>query len=410
MSDITNDKAWEKIFEHYKILEKIKKNKYVDITADEIKYLDKKEARLMAKVDFRESLPTVMKDESLSILAVKNGLYRIAKNDPFINIKETIETPIIELLPPENIITIDPYNIKSESAALDIAAISGMHNQVFEEDSCLSIRGRLRGSFDFNIKDIEYKIDGVQIEVDGGYESKKKIHLIEAKIGYKNNISIRQLLYPKLFWDKQIYLKKEVKAYVFYLQNDIYRFIPYYYDGEVGYAEHSEEKAFRFKPLADCYNFSLYDIHIDESKINTNIPFPQADRFDKVESMIRLLDNESCTNKEILKSHFDIVDRQIDYYYNVLKWIKIVDEVDNCLVLNQEGIRIANLQFRDRVIELAKIIFSEPIMNDVLNDKNLNRNLFSRYKMNSNSTIDRRLQTVKAWVKYFKNILENLNQ
>jgi hypothetical protein len=136
---IDTNQSWKNIFDEYKILTKIKSTGYADITADEIKAVDGKEARLMTKVDFRENLPTVMSDEGLSILAIKNGLYRIAKNDPFIDINEKIATKIIDIPTPKDIISIDPFNIKSESGALDIAYISKMCEQTFNEVSHLSI-------------------------------------------------------------------------------------------------------------------------------------------------------------------------------------------------------------------------------------------------------------------------------
>jgi hypothetical protein len=406
MAAVSNNKSWENIFDKYRILPTIKKNGFADITADQIKAVDGKEARLMTKVDFRENLPLIMSAEGLSILAIKNGLYRIANNDPFIDISNKITTKIVELSPPKNIISIDPYNIKSESAALDIAVISKMSDIVFGEEGKLSIRGRLRGNLSFKIGTVPYNIDGVQIEVDGGYETKKAIHLIEAKIGYRNNINIRQLLYPQLYWKAEVGGKKDIKSYVFYLQDDIYRFIPYYYDSVIGYADHAEEKAFRFKPLTIPTKFSLYGITVNEENINSNVPFPQADKFDTINTMLIVLNDYTCANKEILKTHFDIVDRQIDYYYNVLKFFKLCIEENDCLILTEKGKNIIDLPFRERMIELAKIVFSEPIINAVLNRRTPNKSLYTKYKMNSENTIIRRLQTVKAWISYFKRILD----
>lgn len=405
MAKLNFHKSWENIFNRYKLLEKVKKNRFVDITADDLKAVEGKEARNLAKIDFREKLPNIMKEEGLSILAIKNGLYRIARNDPFININEEISTKIIELEPPSDIISIDPFNIRSESAALDIAAVSDMHNIIFGEESKLTIRGRIRGSLDFNIDEIPYNVDGVQIEVDGGYESNKAVHLIEAKIGYNNNINIRQLLYPQLFWESQIAGKKQIKSYVFFLQGDIFRFIPYYYNGAIGHVDHSQEKAFKFKQPSSA-KFSLYEIQVDQSKIDINIPFPQADRFDTINTMLITIFENNCLNKEELKSYFAIVDRQIDYYFNVLKWLKLCIEEDNCLILTAIGNRLMELPFRERMQEIAKIVFAEPIMNAVLNNKKPSDKIFSQYKMNSESTINRRLQTAKAWVSYFKKLFD----
>ena len=347
-----------------------------------------------------------MKEEKLSILAIKNGLYRIARNDPFIDIDENISTKVIELDVPQNIISIDPFNIKSESAALDIAAISDMHKIVFGEESQLTIRGRLRGSLDFDIEKIPYNIDGVQIEVDGGYEASSAIHLIEAKIGYSNNINIRQLLYPQLFWEKQIDGKKDIKSYIFYLQGDIFRFIPYYYDGGIGYAKHSQEKAFRFKELKT--DFSIYSIKVNSSSVDTSVPFPQADRFEKINTMLLLISEHTCLKKEDLSFYFDIVDRQIDYYFNVLKWLKVCKEEKECLVLTQKGKDIIRLPFRQRIEAFAKIVFSDPIFNDVLHKRVVDKTLFGAYNVCSDSTIKRRLGTVNSWIKYFKDILEEV--
>jgi len=405
MTKLNFHRSWENIFDRYHLLKIIRKNGFVDITADDIKAVDGKEPRNLTKIDFREKLPNIMKEEGLSILAIKNGLYRIATNDPFIDVQESINTKIIELEAPKNIISIDPFNLKSESAALDIATISNMLNIVFKEDSNLTVRGRLRGNLNFQIENTPYNINGVQIEVDGGYEAEHAIHLIEAKIGYNNNINIRQLLYPHLFWKEQLRGKKSVKSYLFYLHNNIFRFIPYIYDKNIGYLDHNQEKAFKFIESKSC--FSLYSIKINNSNIDTSFPFPQADRFETINTMMILISKHLCMRKEELGTNFDIVDRQIDYYLNVLKWLKVCKEVNECLILTPKGNDIINLPFRQRIEALAKIVFSDPISNAILHNKPINPDEFSKYNIHSINTIQRRIRTIRSWIKYFKNILED---
>jgi hypothetical protein len=404
MSKISNNESWNNIFDRYNLINKINKNGFVNITSDQIKALDGKEARNMAKIDFREKLPSIMKNNNLSILAINNGIYKIARNDPFIDIKKEISTNIIEIDPPRDIMGIDPYSIRSESSALDISAISGMHDIVFGEKTQLTIRGRLRGSLKFNINDIFYDVNGVQIEVDGGYESKSNIHLIEAKIGFNSNINIRQLLYPKLYWQSYINNKKIVKSYILYFYDDLYRFIPYYYDGIVGYVDHLEEKVFRFRP--QLVDFSLNSIQINESNIDNSVPFPQADNFQVINTMLILINQSSCISKAELKSRFDIVDRQIDYYFNVLKWLKLSKEEKDCLVLTPKAKIILQKRFKERIKELAIIVFSHRITNAILNNKDIDFKLFELYNIKSQSTVNRRIQTINSWLKYFKSILE----
>ena len=75
--------------------------------------------------------------------------------------------------------------------------------RTFMEDDnlVLTIRGRKRTpQFHFNVDEQEIVVDGVQIEVDAGYESQKQVVLIEAKNAKTTNTIIRQLYYPFRQW------------------------------------------------------------------------------------------------------------------------------------------------------------------------------------------------------------------
>ena len=402
MKKISAHEAWVNIFEHYDLLAVIARDNFADITADQIKAVDGKEARLMCKVDFREHLSPIFKDNELSILAIHNGVYRIAHNDPFIDINEQILTPIITLDAPTSITSIDPFNIKSESAALDLAYIANMCTHVFKEETQLCVRGRLRGELSFSLENINYGIDGVQIEVDGGYEGETALHLIEAKIGYRNNINIRQLLYPELVWKNRV--SKKVKSYIFYLHNDVFRFIPYVYDGDVGYADHENECAFRFKHSDD--GFDLYTIKPLDRVVNTYMPFPQADKFEKVLDILYVLCKHERLSKHELSLEFDLVARQIDYYVNVLKWLRLCDERFGYIIVSELGMACNVLGFKQRVKMLAKRVFSERIFYNTLHELAVSDHDFKRYRVNSKSTQMRRLQTVSSWILFFKKVLE----
>lgn len=81
------------------------------------------------------------------------------------------------------------------------------------EDSSLvlTIRGRkYTPKFEFVISNQKIIVEGVQTEVDAGYEGKDKVVLIEAKNSSTKNTIIRQLYYPFRQWSeyttKKIYL------------------------------------------------------------------------------------------------------------------------------------------------------------------------------------------------------------
>ncbi|WP_304544619.1 type II restriction enzyme [Sulfurimonas microaerophilic] len=400
MQKVSNNEAWNHIFDDLDILEHIKTNGYFDISAEEIKKRDGKEARLMTKTDHKEHLPVVMQENSLSILAIENGLYRIAKTDPFIYIEKEPQCEIKTIKQPVDITTLDPLNLKSESAALDIASISGMLDEVFGEATNLTIRGRLRGKLSFCLDSVPYDIEGVQIEVDGGYEGQNSVNLVEAKIGYRNNINIRQLLYPELFWKTQLKgQRKEVRSFVFYYQDDIFRFIPFYYDGNIITALHDQEKAFVFDRKS---SFRL-DL-LEKNKtilVDRTIPFPQANDFEKVHAIFLNIAKEEHPTKTSVTDEFDIVSRQYDYYLNVLKWMRVCQERDSEIFLTERGERLLTLNIEKRLEEFARIIFSEPICFAQLKKLEQNEEDFQAYNL-SGSTIERRMQSIRSWIKYFE--------
>ena len=404
MQKISNNDAWSNIFEDLKILDKINKNRYFDISSNEIKKRDGKEARLMTKIDHKEHLPKVMKDNSLSILAISNGIYRIAKTNPFIDIKPNPQCDIVKIEPPKNLISLDPLNLRSESASLDIAKISKMLDIVFQEETELTIRGRLRGDLIFNLDNISYDIKGVQVEVDGGYEGKNTLNLIEAKIGYRNNINIRQILYPELYWKNQLQNKKAVKSFLFYYQDGIFRFIPFEYDGNIISSIPEKEKAFAFIKQT---TFNLSNIEKEKTiYVNRAVPFPQADDFEKIHSIFLSIGNSNSIEKDMLFYNFDIVERQYDYYLNVLKWMNLCEQKDTNIVLTKKGLHFLSLNIDKRMEEFAKIVFSEPICYNLLRNLPVDYKDFQQYKI-SGSTIERRLQSIKSWIKYFNKFFEN---
>ena len=77
-----NDEAWEKIFERLPLLADIERQGFVFVSADDIKEAsDKREPRLLAKQDTKNSRPEVFKKHKLSILPVENGKYVIFRDE-----------------------------------------------------------------------------------------------------------------------------------------------------------------------------------------------------------------------------------------------------------------------------------------------------------------------------------------
>ncbi len=399
-----NHEGWDEIFSALPIVERVNSHGFYDLTAVQIKDISNREARLMAKIDFREQLPKVMQSEKLAILAINNGTYRIGRFNPFIELNRVSSVIPESVTFPDNIITLNPQKMAHESAVLDASLVSGILPKVFGENVALTIRGRLRNNpFNFTLDNVEFPVSGVQIEVDGGYEGASTINLVEAKVGSRSNINVRQLIYPQLAWEQTIGRRKAVKTFICFYQEPIIRFIPVLYHNGTCAADHQNELAYILEAEAALDLTSIRPQ--PEAQVQfLSVPFPQADRFETVLAMFSIVVSEEEITKEALLQDFDVDPRQIDYYANAMRWLGLVDVKNGIISINQVGRNVAALTHAKKMKRLAEIIFSEPIFNHVLRHPadNVPPVLFERWHCHSESTRGRRLQTVSAWLKYFE--------
>lgn len=222
---MARDIPWKKIFDDYNIYNHdFEAGPYI-LTADDIKKAvgsfqstSDREVRTLCKQDTRKSRPTVFKENGLFILPKKNGSYYILKGEGYVELPE-IETPI------EN------YNKKlsfdlesslvgeSEMQFVDFAYANSLIRTFMNDESLvLTIRGRkYTPTFSFKVGNHSLSVEGVQTEVDAGYEGKNSIVLVEAKNSKAKDTIIRQLYYPYRQWSinttkliKTLFFKKTI--------------------------------------------------------------------------------------------------------------------------------------------------------------------------------------------------------
>lgn len=207
---MASERAWEKIFEDYRIKEHDFTKSPFELTAEQIKrscqnFRDNvdKEPRILCKQDTRKSRPQLFKDNELYILPKKNGIYYILKGEGYIDIPD-IETPIQTYYKKLDF-ELETSNVgDSEMQHLDYAyANSLIRTFMSDETLVLTIRGRkYTPQFNFVASGINLEVSSVQTEVDAGYEGKDKIVLIEAKNSANTDTIIRQLYYPYRQWQE----------------------------------------------------------------------------------------------------------------------------------------------------------------------------------------------------------------
>ena len=217
---MADSRSWAKIFKDYNIGQHDFKNPFV-LTAKQMKKscqnfkeTAQKEVRILCKQDTRESRPKVFKDKGLFLLPVKNGFYNIIKGEGYVDIPEIKSK--IKIYKTKLDFDLDTSKIgDSEMQHLDFAYASSLVRTFMNDSSLvLTIRGRkYTPLFEFKVGNQKIKTESVQTEVDGGYEGKNEVVLIEAKSSKAKNTIIRQLYYPFRQW--QEHTKKKVVTLFF---------------------------------------------------------------------------------------------------------------------------------------------------------------------------------------------------
>jgi len=225
---MANSNSWKKIFDDYKVLGHDFSKEPFYISADQIKEsvqdfkrTTEKEVRILCKMDSRNDLPEIMRDNGLFLMPIKNGNYAIVQGEGFMDIPD-IEGGS------------DDYHTKldfdldtstignSEMQHLDFAYASSLIRTFMDDPSLvLTIRGRkYTPAFAYKIGNIKLETASVQTEVDAGYEGREQVVLVEAKNSSTKNTIIRQLYYPYRQWSE--HTNKKVITLFFEKRGDEY--------------------------------------------------------------------------------------------------------------------------------------------------------------------------------------------
>ena len=424
MPENQNEQAWQKLFKKYDIINCIEKNKIFKISATQIKEF--REPRLMAKFDHKINLPKIFQDNDLSILPITRGEYIIGNFDSYHNF-EPDSKRVFKMSMPNNIQSLDCENIFSETTALNVAFASEIISDFIDDAEIFpTVSGRMGAdTFDFFIKHTKdntpYQIhaQNPQIEIDAAYEGIKNLTIFEAKRELAEDFLIRQLYYPYRTWREKI--TKPVKTVFFVYSNGIYRLYEYNFENP---------KNYNSLKLVKQKNYSVEDTTINLEEIQNilcniqfkpepNLPFPQANNFERVINLCELLDKNILTDEEITENYaFDV--RQTGYYTRAAMYLELVQKSDSDkYAITDFGKQIFKLSFKQRQLSYCKCILSHKVFADTLKkyfelaempsteeivDIMKNSNL---YKIESDSTYVRRASTIKKWLNWIISLIND---
>lgn len=426
-----NDQAWEKLFDKYDILSAINHNNQFTITADQIKEF--REPRLMAKFDHEKNLPSIFKNNKLAILPNSRGSYIIGKFNLYHSFETALDlTPEIYNIPPE-IQSISIDNIFSESIALNAALVSGIIEDFLNDYNLMpTVSGRMGSdSFSFNVasnssSNDTHRIDvqKSQIEIDAGYEGINSLALVEAKLDLSDDFLIRQIYYPYRVWQPRV--NKQVRPIFLSYSNGIYNLYEYKFNRDENYNSIS---------LVNHKLYALEDIEITTEDIvdcikSTNVvveprvPFPQADKFERIINLCELLFDCKLTHNDIT-AEYDFDRRQTDYYTNAAIYLGLISK-ETCVdigiqySLTDMARQIFKLKLKQRQIEFVKLIVKHEAFKkaalygldtggllhrekvvEIMKSSNL-------YNVESDSTYNRRASTVIGWCNWIYGISKSV--
>ena len=275
--------------------------------------------------------------------------------------------------------------------------------------------------FDFDIKVADelndyahVKVDKPQIEIDGGYESKKYVVLVEAKNRKSKDFIVRQLYYPYRYWSDKV--SKPIIPIFFLYDSGIYTVYKYMFKDKNNYNSLDLVDAKKYVVEYANAKQRIYKIFCESNiKEDSNtIPFPQADSFTRVINMLTLLNDEGGKTKKEVAESLDIVSRQGYYYTDAGIYLKLVkeDENSNKYILSDLGVNIIKQEVHIRNSMLCECILEHRVFHMMLEyyyeygnlpSRNLIKEyllMYSSIKARSqdeskiSSTINRRVSTV----------------
>ena len=421
-----NDVAWENLFEKYDIINQIDANGRFEISATQIKEF--REPRFMAKFDHAINLPKIFTDNQLAILPITRGSYVISHFDAYHKFKDN-NASVTKVSLPAYIQSLDANNIPSEAIALNCAVAAGIIAEFLQDEDLIStVSGRMgSGIFDFNITNAKsnapchVRVRNSQIEIDAAYEGVRGLALFEAKRDLAEDFLVRQLYYPFRAWQSRI--TKPVRPIFLVYSNGIYRLYEYAFQDVNNYNS---------LILVSQKNYSVEDTVIEITDIQAvlqrakavkqepQVPFPQADSFERVINICELLNEQELSRNDVTEQYaFDV--RQTNYYTAAARYLDLLEKrKDGGLPiyrLSATGKRILNLNYKQRKLAYCDLILSHKAFGDTFRKYLESGNMpatgeivqimksSSLYNVISEKTFARRSSTIKGWLNWILGLI-----
>lgn len=326
------------------------------ITADEVRALSGREPRLMMKFDHSDQLPPKLKDHGAFILPLKNGLYAVLQGQGY-HRPEPCPPPID--FPRQTAFALGTTQTGlSEMQHLDEAYNSGLLSHFLSEPILYpTIRGRKRSpQFVFEHEEHTLEVSGVQVEIDGGFEGRNSVTVVEAKIGECEDFHLRQLYYPFRFWSTHSPKKIRPVFFTYHPSDQLYRLREYRFEPAERYGPPRLVKAAAYRIVEPT------GPNTRALPVRASGPIPQADRLEKV-ALVPFLVNEGYSTPEALAPLLEFTPRQGRYYLDAASSLGLLERDYRLSELGQEYLT-ASPGIRHQM--LARAVLALPLAQEIL--------------------------------------------
>lgn len=424
---LSANEAWKALLEKYPITETVNREGTYRIRADQIREF--REPRLMAKWDSSDSLPEILRKNKLNILPDSRTSYVLGDFLLYQEIPELTEhvTRMTHVEMPD-FESIDVSSISSEANAIHGLTLSGILDDFLGEGrNAATFNGRMgTGAFTFRVNTVrgvpaEIHVENAQCEIDGGFENRSSVVIMEAKNVVHKDFHVRQLYYPYRLWRTKV--KKPVRLVFCVYSNMIYRLFEYRFTDPEDY---SSIELVRMK------NYSLQDtsvsmdelkevrrctpVRTDDAMEKTKTPFIQANSMERVISLLENLYENPMTSQQIAEL-MDFDPRQSDYYYNAGKYLGIFEKKRQdgqvLTVLTALGQKVFKMNYKERQLKLVGLILEHEIFaeffdfvaaEETLPDKEEIERAMRRLHVCGEGQVVRRASSVYGWLRWIRNL------
>jgi len=382
------------------------------VTARQIKRITGEEPRIMAKMDTRSDLPQMFRANGLFVLPVSNGEYVIVRGNGYHDLES-------QIAPSRKFHSAMPFELstskvgQSEMQFVDLAYNAGLIEHFAGVDSLyLSVRGRKYSpAFDLRVGESPViHVEGVQVEIDGGFEGERTFVVLEAKLNWPGDFNIRQLYYPFRFWDETLRSRKIAKDVrpiflVYDTRTSTYTLREYRFGIPADYESielvHSENFVLEWRPI----EMDRFRIVSPDTRGRRRTIVPQADDVSKI-GELPFLAWLGIDNSETVARHFGFNIRQSSYYSQAAEALGLIELTRGRYALTDLGLKYIRKSTPERNEFLCTLMLQLPLFNEALATmlldpgKTISKQQIMeiiRRRGYSGATLGRRARTILSW-------------